>query len=362
MSDVLLAVGTAKGLFLARSDEKRTNWQMSDLQFPMTGVYAVAIDTRAATPRLLASATSEHWGPSVFHSDDLGATWQEPEHGAVVFPEDTGQSLERVWQLAPSASEPDVVWAGSEPQGLFRSEDRGEHFSFVRALWEHPHRPEWGAGFGGPAIHTVLPHPTDPQQVLVAMSTGGVYRTTDGGASWSASNTGIKVEFMPDPWPEFGQCVHKVARDALVAERLFLQNHHGVYRSDDAGATWTSIADPLPTDFGFAMVTHPRRSGVAYNFPITADRERIPPDNACRVYRTEDSGKSWAPLTEGLPQHDFYGVVLRDAMCTDDADPAGVYFGTRTGEVYASADEGKRWTQLAAHLPDVLCVRAAVIG
>ncbi|MEP7020196.1 MAG: exo-alpha-sialidase [Pseudonocardiales bacterium] len=361
MADSLLMIGTAKGLFLARSAD-RISWELSQPHFVMNGVYAVAIDTRGSSPRLLASATSEHWGPSVFHSDDLGQSWAEPEQGAVAFPDDTGAALARVWQLHPSPSEPGVVWAGSEPQGLFRSDDGGEHFSFVRALWDHPHRPDWGAGFGGAAIHTVLPHPADPLRLLVAMSTGGVYRTQDGGASWSASNSGVKAQFFPDPWPEFGQCVHKIARDSQEPERLFLQNHHGVYRSDDDGRTWQSIADDLPTDFGFAMITHPSRAGVAYNFPITADGERIPPGHACRVFRTEDAGKSWTPLSEGLPQDDYYGIVLRDAMCADDADPAGIYFGTRNGEVFASADEGERWSQVAAHLPDVLCVRAATIG
>lgn len=361
MSEVLLAIGTNKGLFLARSAGRRA-WQLSDLQFPMTGVYAVAIDTRGPKPRVLASATSEHWGPSVFHSDDLGTSWAEPEQGAMAFPPDTGAALARAWALVPSPTEPDVVWAGSEPQGLFRSVDRGEHFSFLPALWEHPHRPEWGAGFGGAAIHTVLPHPTDAQSVIVAMSTGGVYRTADAGASWEASNTGVSAYFLPDPQPEFGQCVHKVARDAADPERLFLQNHRGVYRSDDGGRTWTSIADGLPADFGFTVVTHPRRAGVAYTFPIVSDYDRMPPDRACRVYRTDDSGHTWTPLTDGLPQTDYYGSVLRDGMCVDDADPAGVYFGTRNGEVYASADEGDRWALVAEHLPDVLCVRAAVIG
>jgi hypothetical protein len=361
MSDVVLAIGTNKGLFLARSPD-RSSWQLSDLQFPMTGVYAVAIDSRTGTPRILVSATSEHWGPSVFRSDDLGATWAEPDEGAIAFPPDTGVSLARAWALQPSPCEPDVVWAGSEPQGLFRSADRGEHFELVRPLWDHPHRPDWGAGYGGAAIHTLLPHPTDAQRMLVAMSTGGVYRTDDGGASWSASNTGVSAYFLPDPQPEFGQCVHKVARDAAEPERLYLQNHRGVYRSDDEARTWTSIADPLPADFGFTMLAHPRRGNVAYNFPIVSDGDRMPPGRACRVYRTEDAGRTWSALTDGLPQHDYYGSVLRDAMCADDADPAGVYFGTRNGEVYASADEGEHWTLVAEHLPDVLCVRAATIG
>ncbi|MDQ1653058.1 MAG: hypothetical protein QOI35_2258 [Cryptosporangiaceae bacterium] len=363
MSDVLLVIGTGKGLFLARSGDGRASWEVSGPHFAMNAVYSIGIDTRGERPRLLAGARSEHWGPSVFHSDDLGESWQEPDHGALSFPEDTGESLGQVWQLQPGpADQPGVVWAGTQPSALFKSTDGGEHFELVRSLWDHPHRPQWGAGFGGQAIHTVLPHPSDPQRVTVAMSTGGVYRSSDGGESWSASNQGVKAYFLPDPWPEFGQCVHKIARDAVDPSQLFLQNHHGVYRSGDDGATWTSIAETLPADFGFAMVTHPHRGGVAYNFPLTADGMRFPADERCRVYRTEDSGKNWSPLTDGLPEGGFYGAVLRDAMCADDADPAGVYFGTRTGEVFASADEGEHWSQVAAHLPDVTCVRAAVVG
>jgi photosystem II stability/assembly factor-like uncharacterized protein len=194
------------------------------------------------------------------------------------------------------------------------------------------------------------------------MSTGGVYRSDDGGASWSAANRGVQVIFAPDRFPEFGQCVHKVARDPVDPDRLFMQNHNGVYRSDDDAGAWTSIADPLPTDFGFAMVTHPRRGSVAYNFPIIDGGERVPPGHACRVFRTEDAGASWTPLTDGLPQQDYFDIVLRDGMCTDDADPAGVYFGTRNGQVFASADEGDSWGLVAEHLPGVLCVRAAAVG
>ncbi len=363
MTEVLLAIGTGKGLFLARSGDGRASWSMSGPHFLMNAIYSVAIDVRGDRPRILVGAQSEHWGPSVFHSDDLGESWQEPEHGALAFPADTGTSLERVWQLQPAAADqPGVIWAGVQPSALFRSADGGEHFELVRALWDHPHRKDWGAGYGGQAIHSVLPHPSDPNRVTVAMSTGGVYRTEDGGESWAASNTGVKAYFLPDPYPEFGQCVHKIAHNADAPEQLFLQNHHGVYRSDDGGQNWQSIAEGLPSDFGFAMVAHPHRTGVAYNFPIAADGERIPPDARCRVYRTEDAGKSWTALSDGLPQEGFYPTVLRDAMCADDADPAGVYFGTRGGEVYASADEGEHWQAIATHLPDVMSVRAAVVG
>jgi photosystem II stability/assembly factor-like uncharacterized protein len=194
------------------------------------------------------------------------------------------------------------------------------------------------------------------------MSTGGVYRSEDAGQTWTASNTGVQVIFAPDRYPEFGQCVHKIARDAHNADRLFLQNHNGVYRSDDDGRTWDSIADGLPTDFGFAMVAHPHRADVAYNFPVIDGGNRVPPDHACRVYRTEDAGATWTPLVNGLPQEDYFDIVLRDAMCTDQADPAGVYFGTRNGQVFASADEGDSWRQVAEHLPAVLCVRATALG
>ncbi|HZN73765.1 MAG TPA: exo-alpha-sialidase [Micromonosporaceae bacterium] len=359
---VLLAIGTGKGLFLARSEDDRKSWELSGPHHPMTGVYGVGIDTRRATPRLLAGVTSSHFGPSVAVSDDLGVSWQEPDHAPLAFPEDTEKALVRVWQFAPgAASEPDVVYAGTEPQALFRSTDGGATYEMVRGLWDHPHREHWGAGFGGPAIHTVLPHPTDPQSMVVAMSTGGVYRTSDGGATWAPSNTGIKAYYMPDKYPEYGQCVHKVARDAGNPDRFYAQVHHGVYRSDDGGSTWQSIADGLPSDFGFPIVAHPRRGDVVYNFPLAADSRRHPVDERCRVFRSEDAGKTWQPLSDGLPSGPFYPSVLRDAMSADNADTVGLYFGTRSGEVYASRDEGDSWSLVASHLPDVLSVRAAVV-
>jgi photosystem II stability/assembly factor-like uncharacterized protein len=357
----LLMIGTSKGLFLATSDDDRRTWNVSDPPtFPMTGIYAIAVDQRRDRPRLWASMTSSHFGPSLASSDDLGATWHEPDQAPVAFPADTGETLRRVWSIAPGpANEPDRVYVGTEPSALFQSDDCGATFTLVRSLWDHPHRPEWGEGFGGQAIHTVLPHPSDPDAVLVAMSTGGVYRTADGGSTWTANNTGIKAYFLPDPWPEFGQCVHKVARDAVNPDRLYAQNHHGVYRSDDGGAIWKSIADGLPTDFGFAIVAHPRHADTIWSFPVTADGERFPPDSRCRVFRSTDAGSTWQAQGAGLPEYPYYGIVLRDALCTDDADSAGVYFGTRNGDVYASPDEGDTWALVASGLPDVLCVRVA---
>jgi photosystem II stability/assembly factor-like uncharacterized protein len=300
----------------------------------------------------------------VLSSDDLGATWREPDRAALAFPADTGASVERIWQLAPSPAEPGVVWAGTQPSALWRSEDGGESFELVRGLWDHPHRPNWGAGYGGQAIHTILPHPSDPARVTVAMSTGGVYRTSDGGRSWEPANRGVGAPFMPDPTPEYGQCVHKVARDPADPDRMYLQNHHGVYRSDDGATQWVSIADGLPGDFGFGMASSPVRGEMAFTAPVADDGARVPPDNTLRIYRTDDAGSSWTALSAGLPAEPYYGIVLRDALTTYRAGDGatGVAFGTRTGDVFASVDDGESWTTVAEHLPDVLCVRGAVVG
>ncbi|WP_405748785.1 exo-alpha-sialidase [Streptomyces sp. NBC_01411] len=361
MTEVLLTVGTRKGLFIGR--RSGGVWQFDGPHFNAQAVYSIAIDTRRSRPRVLVGGDSAHWGPSVFHSDDLGTSWTEAKKPAVKFPKDTGASLERVWQLHPAGpAAPDVVYAGTEPAALFRSEDRGETFELVRPLWEHPTRAKWVPGGGGEAVHTVVTDGRSADAVTVAVSTAGVFRSRDGGSAWEPSNRGVSAVFLPDPEPEFGQCVHKIAQDAGDPDRLYLQNHWGVYRSDDAGSTWADIGAGLPSTFGFAVAAHPHRPGTAYVFPITADSDRVPADRKCRVYRTSDAGASWEALSAGLPGGAHYGTVLRDALRTDDADPAGVYFGNRNGEVYASADDGDTWQQLASHLPDVLCVRAAVIA
>ena len=358
MATTLLAIGTRKGLWLATSEDRRS-WSLSSPHFLMTEVPSVGIDVRGGRPRLMVGVRSEHFGPTVVHSDDLGVTWDEPADGAIRFPADTGAAVERIWQLQPdSADRPGVVWAGCEPISVWRSEDGGDSFALCRGLWDHPHRSEWGAGYGGAAAHSVVPGPDGT--VHVAMSTGGVYRSTDGGGSWRPRNAGISTYFLPGPAPEFGQCVHKIARDAEDPRRLYAQNHHGVYRSDDDGDSWTSIADGLPSDFGFVMLAHPRRGGTVWVVPLVADGERIPPGGRLAVHRSDDAGQTWTELSAGLPDHE-YNAVLRDAAAVDGGDPVGVYVGTRGGEVYASADEGGSFTTVAGHLPDVLCVRAAVL-
>ncbi len=353
-------MGTKKGLWLGTSTDRK-NYSFTGPHFLMEEIPSIAIDTRGGRNRILLGLRSEHWGPTVVHSDDLGESWQEPEQGAIVFPPDTHAAVERVWQIQPdTANRPGVVWAGCEPISVWKSTDGGRHFELNRGLWDHPHRSEWGAGYGGAAAHTVLPSPAN-DTVHVAMSTGGVYRSDDGGASWRPRNTGIGAPFMPDPPPEFGQCVHKVARDAKEPDTLFAQNHHGVYRTSNGGDTWESIAGGLPTDFGFTILAHPHRSGTAWVIPIKADGERIPPDGHLAVHRTDDAGASWTRLADGLRDPE-YNVVLRDAAAVDTAEPAGVYFGTRGGSVYASPDEGAHFAEVLSQLPDVLCVRAAVLG
>jgi photosystem II stability/assembly factor-like uncharacterized protein len=361
----VLAIGTRKGLWLARSDDRRS-WSVEGPHLLMQEVAAVAIDIRRPRPRLLAGGFSEHWGPTVTWSDDVlergtDGSWEETEAGAIRFPSDTGSALARVWQLQPDSPErPDVVWAGCEPTSLWRSEDGGRSFALVRGLWDHPHRPSWAPGYGGAAVHTVLPDAASAQ-VLVAMSTGGVYVSPDGNEDWKPANSGITAPFMPDPPPEFGQCVHKVAADAGGHGRLYAQNHPGVFRSDDGGDSWTSISAGLPSDFGFPVLASPRVPGTAWVVPLEADARRIPPHGRLRLQRTRDAGETWAEIGAGLPDA-YWGSLLRDAACVDTADPTGIYLGTRDGCVYASADEGESFVEVVRHLPDVLVVRAAELA
>jgi hypothetical protein len=357
---LVVAVGTAKGAFLIGPDG------ISEPLFRGDRVPSFAIDTRSDPPRMLAGAVSEHWGPVVVTSDDLGRTWSDPEQRSLRFPADTGASLGQVWQLLPAGpDQPDVVYAGVEPAAIFRSDDRGDSWSLMRGLWDHPHRPQWEPGFGGLGLHSILVDPRDAARLHIAISSGGVYRSDDAGETWEARNVGIRTPAgsdAPDPYPEFGQCVHKIARDAADPDRLYAQNHGGLYRSDDRADTWVDIANGVPSDFGFPIVAHAHQGDTAYAIPLDSDMYRCTPDERCRVYRTTDAGASWSALNKGLPQDHAHLTVLRDAFTNDGADPLGLYFGTRQGQVYASDDEGETWETIAEYLPAVLCVRAASVG
>ncbi len=360
--DVVLLVGTVKGAFIVRSDAGRRNWTVDGPHFPGQGVYSMAYDGRAGRRRILAGTFSNHWGATIRASDDFGATWTEPERQAIRFPESSGLSLAQVWQLAPgSASEPDVTWCGVEPAALFKSIDAGATWQPVQALLDHEHRPQWMPGGGGLCLHTIIQDPTDTRRMGVAISTAGFYRTDDGGATWRPRNAGVRAVFLPNTMPEFGQCVHKVVHHPARPERLFLQNHWGLYRSDDWGDSWHDIANGVPSDFGFAMQMHPHDPDTVYIIPLTSDEFRIVPDAKLCVYRTRDAGASWSPLSEGLPQSQAFESVLRDGLAADSADTAGLYFGTRSGKLYGSSNEGDSWMEIADALPSICCVTAAVV-
>jgi len=361
--DTVLLVGTIKGAFLLSSDRSRKRWQFSGPHFPGHVVYSLAYEGRAGRRRIWFSSTHWAFGTTLRASDDFGKKWTNPESHPIKFPEDTGQALKQIWQIKPGPeSEPDHLYCGVEPAALFESRDAGQSWSLVRGLFDHPHRPQWAPGNGGLCLHTVLPDPTNSKRVHIGISAAGVYRTDDGGKTWHVRNKGIRAEFLPESnrYPEFGQCVHKIDRHPSRPERLFLQNHGGLYRSDDAGDTWKDIGHGVPSDFGFPMVMHPNDADTAYIFPLEREM-RCGPDGKARVYRTRNAGASWEPLTRGLPQKNAYETVLRDALTADSHDPAGLYFGTRTGQLFASADEGDSWQALAEWLPPVVCVKAAQV-
>jgi len=359
--DFLLLVGTTKGAFLLQSNAQRTRWKVGGPYFHGQAVYAMAYDGRMGQHRVWA-ATQGIWGTQLRSTDDFGKSWTNPQEAAIRFPSDSGVSLKNIWQLSLGRpEEPNLMYCGVEPAALFESRDSGESWSLVRGLFDHPHRHRWMPANGGLALHTIVLDPTDSQRMYVAISAGGVYRTDDGGGSWTAQNRGVRAMFMPTKYPEFGQCVHKIVMHPNRPERLFLQNHWGLYRSDDRGENWNDIANGVPSDFGFAMAMHPRNPDCVYVIPVESDEFRCTCDGRLRVYRTRNAGGSWEALARGLPQKGAHETVLRDAMTTDSYDPLGIYFGTRSGKLFGSNDEGRSWQKILEGLPPVACVRSAVV-
>ncbi len=356
--ETLLLVGTMKGLFQFRSDDRR-RWQRVSFDFKETPVYTTAFD--AVSETLYAAANDSFFGLKVQRSKDMGRTWSAtanpPSYAA-----DDAEKVTRVWSFQPAPGEGEgVLYAGVEASGLFRSDDDGDTWSEVAALRQHPTHETWNPGNGGKCLHSIALDPETPGRMYVAASAGGIYRTDDKGASWTPINRGIRADFMPEPmrYPESGQCVHKFALSPTQKDRIWLQNHGGVYRSDDAGSTWVDVGKNLPHDFGFPIAAHPHRADTAFTVPLQADEGRWFVEHKVGLFRTDDAGESWRALRSGLPTEAYDGV-LRDAMANDREASVGLYFGTTTGSVYASADEGETWHEVASHLPRVLSVK--VVG
>jgi BNR/Asp-box repeat len=362
--DVLTLVGTMKGAFVLRSDASRTNWEVGGPYFPGRAIYALAYDGRNGRRRLWAAVNSMHWGSYLSTSDDFGKTWTEPEAYGIKFPAEADAAVKQIWQIALGhPDQPDTLYCGVEPAALFKSDDAGANWSLVNGLYDHPHRPLWQPGGGGLCLHTILPDENDSRRLHVAISTGGHYRTDDGGETWNARNVGVRAQFLPPEsrFPEFGQCVHKVVSHPTNTNRLFLQNHWGLYRSDDGGDSWQDIANGVPSDFGFAMAIDHEDPNTVYIVPLESDEFRCTPEAKLRVYRTRNAGESWEPLTGGLPQENAFETVLRDGLAGDTLDPMGLYFGTRSGKLFGSNDRGDSWQAIMEGLPAVACVKTAVV-
>lgn len=383
--DVLILAGTMKGAFVLRSDKQREQWEVGGPYFPGRAIYAMLYDDRNGRSRLWAAVNSSFWGSYLSSSDDFGKTWTEPEAYGIKFPQkepagaapmqdanpgaspaaDADGALKQIWQIALGhPDEPDTLYAGVEPAALFKSTDAGATWSLVQGLHDHPHRTQWMPGGGGLCLHTVLPDPSNSKRLFVAISTGGVYRTDDGGENWQPRNQGVRAQFLPPDqrYPEWGQCVHKIVSHPANPQRMFLQNHWGLYRSEDGGDSWTDIANGVPSDFGFAMEVDPNDADSVFIVPLESDEFRCTPEGKLNIYRSRNAGESWEAMGKGLPQENAMETVLRDGLSADTLKPTGIYFGTRSGKLFGSADGGDSWNSILESLPPVVCVKAAVVS
>ena len=380
---VNILVGTKKGGFIFSSDAKRKNWQVSDILFKSWNVMHMQMDPR--DQRLHAAVDHFVYGPTTHYSDDFGKTWTQARQVPVIprpsksgrpsstvdeaFRSEGGESIKdkpekmiKVWNIKPGrANEPNVLYAGAQPASLFVSKDRGETWTLNESLYDHPHRGNWNPGAGGLCLHTILLDPTNPNRMYIAVSAAGCYRTDDGGQTWAPFNKNVRADFMPNKFPEYGQCVHKMTMHPSNPNLLYQQNHCGVYRSDNAGEDWIDIGDgKLPARFGFPIAVHPTDPKTIYIALEESDEYRMSVDGKFSVWRSRDAGESWQRMTKGLPDK-AHLVVLREAMATDTFEDAGIYVGSDTGQLFYSRDNGDNWELMADYLPPILSVEAAVV-
>ncbi len=359
---VILCIGTKKGLFVAEAPKTRRSFALRGPFGSGVAVYAALIDTRGR-PRLYASSCNPYFGMKVLRSTDLGKTFKETK-SAPAFPKEDGRALANIWSLEAGDNKKDL-WCGVEPASLFKSSDGGDSWEMVPGISNHAHARVWQPGNGGLCLHTIL---RDGDRVHLGISTGGHYLSEDGGASFTASNQGVGAGFVPDPFPEFGQCVHKIARPKYAPGRLYMQNHGGwpdrpgigVLRSDDHGHTWRSISKGLPSDFGFPIAVHPHDPDTVYVVPLEP-ATRTCPGGTPAVWRSEDGGGSWRRLARGLPKKESFFTVQRDAMDIDGLKSPALYFGTTTGQLWIGRDGGEEWNCLFDSLPPIHCVKIAMV-
>jgi photosystem II stability/assembly factor-like uncharacterized protein len=371
MTKVRVLVGTHKGAFILTSDGKRAKWDISGPHFAGWDIYH--LKGSAADPqRIYASQTSGWFGQVIQRSDDGGQTWAAAGNefvydgvpGTHQWYDGTQHPWEftRVWYLEPSQSDPDTVYAGVEDAALFRSSDGGQTWSELAGLREVKGN-LWQPGAGGMCLHTILIDPNNSNRIYTAISAAGAFRTDDGGESWRPINNGLHSDYeLPDPNAEVGHCVHNIAMHPSRPNVLFMQKHWDVLRSDDAGESWREVSGDLPSDFGFPIAVHAHEPETIYVVPITSDSFHYPPDGKLRVYRSRTGGNEWEPLTKGLPQENCFVNILRSAMAVDTLDSCGVYFGTTGGQVYASADSGDTWMPIAENLPAVFSVEVQTLS
>jgi photosystem II stability/assembly factor-like uncharacterized protein len=353
---MMLLVGTAKGLFRVIRKGAGHEWQLDG---PYIEGYSVLHTMRTADGTLYAATAHTVWGAHIYKSTDDGASWQSleavPTHAA-----DSGRGPTRaIWHLA---SANDILYAGIDPAGLFRSLDHGHSWEAVSGLNEHPTRTTWEPSKGCFAVHSICIDPQQPDHLVVAVSAGGVYRSDDGGTSWQPANVGVRAENLPERYPETGHNVHRIVMHPRLPQRFYRQCYNGVYRSDDGARSWTEITANLPGDFGYGLVVDPHDPDTAFQIPESGSHLRAPVDGKLRVYRTRDGGGSWTSVSNGLPDEHVYVTVLREAMDTDANRPCGIYFGTSGGHVFASPDAGDSWQKIVSYLPRVLSVKAVDVS
>jgi photosystem II stability/assembly factor-like uncharacterized protein len=371
MSSVRLLVGTKKGAFVLTSDGKREKWEVNGPHFGGWEIYHMK-GSPVDPNRLYASQSTGWFGQLIQRSNDGGKTF-EPMGNKFVYQGEAGThqwydgtphpwEFKRVWHLEPSLTNADAVYAGVEDAALFHSANGGQTWEELPGLRGHGSGPRWQPGAGGMCLHTIILDPADPLRIYIAISAAGAFRTTDGGQTWQPINRGLVSPHIPEPMAEVGHCVHHIAMHPSHPNRLFMQKHWDVMRSDDSGDSWQEVSGNLPTDFGFVIDVHAHEPETIYVVPIKSDGEHYPLDAQLRVYRSRTGGNEWEALTKGLPQSNCYVNVLRDAMAVDSLDSCGVYFGTSGGQVYASTDSGDNWAAIVRDLPAVLSVEVQTLA